>query len=212
MQVWGPGALAAAHMARLASSAAVSLVSSTSWQRKVRGIPRNHACRLRGQFYLPAKEVPRQSRQHNQAERECRDCRLAAESGPCSWEGTETFLMGQKPHLQAAFLSGSQDKKQRTAELTTPMRNILDLLTRHRLPFTYFQSRGPGGFLGTILAVGDELLTVPLLSIPAAPSARGRAPGQPARTLSPPHPLTNSGTRTFFAQQPGDTPKTRPYC
>lgn len=43
MQVWGPGALAEAHTASLGSSAAVSLVTSTSWQRKVRGIPRNQA-------------------------------------------------------------------------------------------------------------------------------------------------------------------------
>lgn len=99
--------LAEAHIARLGSSAAVSLVTSTSWQRKVRGTPRNRARRLGDYFYLLAKEVPRQIRQHNQAEKECRDRALAAKSDPCSSEGTEACLMGQKLRLEVAFLSGS---------------------------------------------------------------------------------------------------------
>lgn len=60
--------------------------------------------------YLPAKEVPRQIRRHTRAEEECGDCMLAAESAPCSSEGMEACLMGQKPQLQDAFLSGSWTK------------------------------------------------------------------------------------------------------
>lgn len=168
------------HMARLANSAAISLVTSTSWQRKVRDTPRNVVCGMftfqQRRFLVKSVDVPE----------------LRRSVGTVCWlqnlprvalRGWKHVWWDKSSSCRMLFCL-APGQKQSTTKLIIAMRNILELLTSCHLHFTYFQSGEPGGFLGTTLAVvmSAELPLPPSLQIPLQPS---RAPCQPTRTMHP---------------------------